>query len=663
MSEGGVAATHRSTVQAFGYQPALDGVRALAVLAVLGFHLGYGWLSGGYLGVSVFFTLSGFLITSLLLREHQGTGRVDLPAFYQRRARRLIPAGLLVLAMVCLAGALNLFEMRSTFRRDVLASMFQVLNWVQLFGHQSYADLFTSPSPVTHYWSLGVEEQFYVLWPFALVVVLRLLQRRAAVERLLPTLVGLWVLSALAAPLTARWWSHDAAYYATWARASEVLSGAVLAALLTRRRPASWWAFLAPFALAVMGVLVVLTPAGRGWAFAGGLPLFGIVSALLVAGLQAPGLYTWVLSAPPLVWIGRLSYGIYLFHWPVFVILDETRTDLHGWRLAALRLAVTFACATLSYYVLEHPIRVRRVLPSARRLTTALGAGVVVVGSLALSADVPVSAGPVDIPTVISGVTTSAPTTLPSPDTTSAGGVSPSGPSSSVAPSTTVPRVPVLALLGDSVPAWLVRDGAPGYTRTDAVLVNGAREACDAMIDMPVARDRFGTELRPPKDCEAWDTWYPKVFDQLGPRAGHEPDVAVLMIGQAPVLDHRVDGAWVAPCESIDWYLRDVGERIDWLRARGLPVVFVLPARLGEHSQFSVPADYEARMNCVRAALVPFLQKEDVPTVDMDPELCPADDCEALRSRDGVHVDPDKAPAVLDWLVGEVLAAARGATG
>lgn len=651
MSEG-VERTHLPPVQAFGYQPALDGVRALAVMVVLGFHLGIGWMSGGYLGVSVFFTLSGFLITSLLLREHGGAGRVDLLAFYQRRARRLIPAGLLVLGLVCIAGVADLFEMRSTFRRDVLASMFQVLNWVQLIDEQSYADLFTSPSPVTHYWSLGVEEQFYVLWPFVLVVLLRFLQRRAATERLLSSLVVLWVVSAIAAPLTARWWSNDAAYYATWARASEVMSGAVLAAVLLRRRAPTWWALLAPLALAIMAVAVVLTPAGRGWAFAGGLPLFGLVSALLVAGLQAPGLYQWALSARPLVWIGRLSYGIYLFHWPVFVILDEPRTGMDGAPLVALRLAVTMVLAVASYHLLEHPIRTRSVLPSARRLTTALGSGVLVVGALAITSDVPVAASPTAIPTVVTAATVpAAPSSSAAPSDSAIGATE----TTAAAPASTVPPPVALALLGDSVPAWLVRDGAPGFTRTDAVVVNGAREACDGMIEMPVARDRFGTELRPPKDCEEWDTWYPRVIDQMGPISGHPIDVAVLMVGQAPVLDHQVDGRWVPPCESIDWYLDDVQLRVESLRDRGLPVVFVLPARLGERSQFSVPSDFEPRMNCVRAALVAFAERMDLPTVDLDPVLCPTNDCNALRSRDGVHVDPDHAPEVLDWLVGAVL--------
>ena len=458
--------------QAFGYQPALDGVRGVAVMAVLGFHLGISQLSGGYLGVSVFFTLSGFLITSLLLREHRVTGIVNLPAFYQRRARRLIPAGLLVLAMVCVLVGTHVLQARSTFRRDVIASMVQGLNWVQLLGHQSYADLFTAPSPVTHFWSLGVEEQFYVLWPFMLLVIIRALQRKALVERLLAVVVVLWLITAAAAPLTASWWSHDAAYYATWARASEVMSGAVLAVLLTRRRAPDWWRWLAPLALVVMAIAVALTPAGRGWAFSGGLPLFGVLSAMLVAGLQVPGRSVRVLAWAPLVWVGRLSYGIYLFHWPLFLVLDAHRTHLHGVSLTVVRLAATVVAASISYYLLENPVRGRRFLPSARGLTTALGAVVAAVAVMALVVNIPSAVRAAPAPAVIT-----APSTTVRPSGTASG-------------SETVPAPPpstVMALLGDSVPAWLVRDGASGFTRSDVVLVNGAREACDAMVGMPVA--------------------------------------------------------------------------------------------------------------------------------------------------------------------------------
>jgi peptidoglycan/LPS O-acetylase OafA/YrhL len=615
------------------------------VAIVLGFHLGIGWLSGGYLGVSVFFTLSGFLITSLLMGEHRRNAFIDLPGFYQRRARRLIPAGLLVLGLVCVLVAVDLLQARTTFPRDVVASMFQCLNWVQLFGHQSYADLFAAPSPVTHFWSLGVEEQFYLVWPFMLVVLLRLLHRWAIMERLLAVLIGLWVIMAISAPLTARWWSPDAAYYATWARASEVLAGAVLAGVLARRTLPAWCKWLAPMALAIMAVATVLTPAGHGWVFQGGLPLFSVVSALLIAGLQVPGFTRRALSVAPLVWIGRLSYGIYLFHWPVFLLLDERRTHLDRLPRIGLQLAVTVACATASYYLLEHPIRLRRALPTPRRLTMALSGAVVVVGVLAVSVDVPLAQHPADIPTLVAAPAL-APLVVAATDV-----------NGDTVPGSTVaaPRPTVMALFGDSVPAWLVRDGAEGFSRPDVVVVNGAREACDAMIDMPVARDRVGTELRPPADCQPWDTWYPKVLDDLAAGSGHPADVAVLVLGQAPVLDHQVNGQWVAPCDSVGWYLSDVAKRISYLRGRGLEVVFVMPAHLGSHSTFSVPDDYATRMTCVRTALRQFVQLQGVPIVDPDPMLCPDGQCDALRSRDGVHIDPQRAPAVLNWLVGQVM--------
>ncbi|MEY4175676.1 MAG: hypothetical protein RI900_2841, partial [Actinomycetota bacterium] len=481
----------------FGYQPALDGVRGLAVVAVLLFHLGHPWMSGGYLGVSVFFTLSGFLITSLLLGEHERTGRIDLFAFYQRRARRLIPAGLLVLGLVCLAAITGWIEPRSTFRRDVWASMFQLLNWVKLFGSERYADLFTAPSPVAHYWSLGIEEQFYVVWPVALLALLTLLRRRGAGRHLVPVLVAMFALTSLSAPLTARWWSPDATYYATWTRAAEVLAGVVLAAWLHGRRPAAWWRWLAPLALAVVVAACVLTPSGRGWAFDGGLPVFAMISAALVAGLQVPGPVRTLLSVQPLVAVGRVSYGVYLLHWPVFVVLDGERTGLHGLALDAVRLAVTAVLAIVSYWVLEHPIRVRRLLPSAASLTAALGTGVLVVGGAALAVDVPTAAPVEPIPSI---VTASPPSTPPlesvSPDSRPPdSAVQP--PTSATLPgaTTSVPgTTTVVALFGDSVPAWLVRDGAAGFNRTDVVLVNGAKEACDGLVGMPPALDRFGAE-------------------------------------------------------------------------------------------------------------------------------------------------------------------------
>jgi hypothetical protein len=289
--------------------------------------------------------------------------------------------------------------------------------------------------------------------------------------------------------------------------------------------------------------------------------------------------------------------------------------------------------------VLEHPIRLRQLLPSARHLTIALGSAVVVVGMLAVMVDVPLPGKPDDIPVVIAASTN--PPNPSTPDSSASG--------------TTTPEPTVVALFGDSVPAWLVRDGAKGFDRTDVVLVNGAREACDAMIDLPLARDRVGTELRPPADCRSWDTWYPTVLDDLAAGAGHPVTVAALVLGMAPIYDHLVDGQWVGPCESVTWYLNDVAQRIDYLRGRGLDVVFVLPSHLGERSIFTVPDDHPARMECIRTALKDFLAVQQVPFVDLEQKLCPDGACDTYRSRDGMHVDPDHAPEVLDWLVEQIM--------
>ena len=161
------------------HNPALDGLRGLAVVAVLCYHAGFSWAKGGWLGVSVFFTLSGYLITSLLLREWANHGRIALGAFWSRRARRLLPAALATLAGVsALAPVLSSANQLHHLRLDVVASVAYVANWRFLFAHQSYADLFSAPSPVQHFWSLAVEEQFYVTYPLALYAALRAGGRR-----------------------------------------------------------------------------------------------------------------------------------------------------------------------------------------------------------------------------------------------------------------------------------------------------------------------------------------------------------------------------------------------------------------------------------------------------------------------------------------------------
>jgi peptidoglycan/LPS O-acetylase OafA/YrhL len=384
---------------AIPHQPALDGVRGVAVAVVLLFHAGVTGFDGGYLGVSIFFTLSGYLITSLLLAEHDTEGRIGLGAFYARRARRLLPASLLCVAVIVIADALtDWFVAVDTIRRDALGAVLQIANWVFLAGDGSYQDLVArsagQASPFEHYWSLAVEEQFYWLWPVVFLVLTQVAGGRWRTHGI----AALTAVAVVAAPVIAVVWGPDAVYWATPARLSEILLGVLVAALLHRRpirldvATTRRWAWAAPTAAVALGVAIVTFPTSGGPAYSGWLPAIGVASALLVVGLQVPGPVRSALSVGPLTWLGRISYGVYLFHWPVFVVLDQRRTGLDGGgvdtiALLAVRLVVTLAIAQASFTLFEQPIRRglrwpdRRVGSVGLATTAAVAALVVVVAS------------------------------------------------------------------------------------------------------------------------------------------------------------------------------------------------------------------------------------------------------------------------------------------
>ena len=319
----------------------------------------------------------------------------------------------------------------------MLGALLQVFNWVQLASGQSYADLTAAAAglrhPLDHYWSLSIEEQFYWVWPLAVLGLVRL-ARRWPRWTVLRTVAVLYVLSALAAPAIARVWGPDAAYWSTPARASEILAGALLACWWSTRAasggPPAALGWVAVPCLVALGAACVTLPAGSGLAYRGALPLVGVLSAGLILGLQVNGPLRRALSWRPLVAVGLVSYGLYLYHWPVFVLVDRQRWDLPFWALLGVKVAITVALAVVSYVVVERPVRRATQLPARRTLGAGLAATAVVAGLVvfvpqsakyytvdaAAAAEAAIDATPVAalVPLAAPALTTAA--TAPAPD-------------------------------------------------------------------------------------------------------------------------------------------------------------------------------------------------------------------------------------------------------
>ena len=680
------------------YQPALDGVRALAVIVVLLFHAEVPGFDGGYLGVSVFFTLSGYLITSLLAAEMDRNGKIALAPFYARRARRLVPASLMVVMLVVAARSVtDWFDAVDSLRAHAVGSLLQVANWVFLAGGGSYQDLLEqrsgTASPLEHYWSLAIEEQFYWLWPVVFIGLWRVgkTERGRIVAAGAVTLVAV-----IAAPLIAFGWGADAAYWSTPARIAEILLGTFAALLLRRRSIGPKWAVVAPLALVALGICVATFPTVGGPAYAGALPAVAVISVALIVGLQAPSSTRTSLSAAPMVWIGTISYGLYLFHWPIFVVVDADRLGVDGPPLLAVRLTLTVLIAQASFSLFEQPIRHGlRVTPRASLVAAAgaTAAAVVIaamvvpgprgtyweadaddVSAAAIVIDseelIATPAAPIDessatSPTMSEAIGSDiAPlesnadqlvtsiTTVPMTDQSSNTATGSTGDESDVP----MPSRPVRVLVAGDSTAEAMGAGVVGWAAENPMLAQAEVMAAPGCGFVRGGEYFLGDSW---KDYQEGCTRY--FFEALPERVNAVAADAVVLLGTSwDLLDRRWDGSETqGPSDYADRIDTDYGElTATLLRAGAGKVIWLdMPVPNQNWKAADLAAD-EARFGLLRTAMVEAIEAApvQVSVIDVGAWLASMGlDTDRELRPDGIHFTPEAAQDIVDSWLGEQL--------
>ena len=629
---------------------ALDGLRGAAVLGVLGFHLATldggdraGVLPGGWLGVDAFFTLSGYLITSLLLAEMGTTGRVDLRAFWRRRLRRLQPAALV--AIVGIAATAAWWSVAGTgdaVRREALAALAGVANWQALWAEQSYA-AGGNPSGFEHFWSLAVEEQFYLVWPALLAVVALLGGRRRAVLALaLAGTAASW--TALAGA------SLQRGYLGTDTRAGSVLVGAALAAVLPLEaaRRSRRGGVLAGLGLAVAAGLWVVS----GWPPNASLGLLLPVQAMATAAVLA-GVVLAPSSTParmlawrPLAGIGRVSYGVYLWHWPVFVLCTPDRLGTGLVATTVIRLSLVAALVWLSWHLVEHPVRRDLVLRRTRLALPVAMAAVAAVAVTAVHGIAPAPAWAQADGRVVARSPGPAITIVPPPD-----------------------RPSRVLVVGDSIPTSLL-------TATDAT-GRGYQVGVGRLLDQfaEVGIEAWGATITGCPVIEAvividGKPWPGCPSDQAEvlttAMAETRPDLVLWYARQDahPVL--LADGRLDTDPGNLEARIR---RRLAWFTDQGVKVAFVSPGPNRDGHDAYAPLGSSVRSMAILDRILHRVAASDPGVVgvirmaellcgDAAPRGCPdrMPDGRFFRADDGVHFDRDGALVAGRWLVERVAA-------
>jgi peptidoglycan/LPS O-acetylase OafA/YrhL len=626
------------------YQPALDGVRGVAVAAVLIYH-GYGaqapgrWGSGGFLGVDVFFVLSGFLITSLLLEEHARSRRIALRRFWARRARRLLPALFVALALAAVCAALQP-SLRERVRLDAVFTLLYVQNWRDAVTHSP-----RSGTVLSHTWSLAIEEQWYVVWPLLLSGLLACTRRPRALLAAIAVLglASVWVMRVTFDPL-----DTSRAYVGTDARAHELLAGAALAVVLRNAAPVRRRAARNALEIAaLLGAIFVVALMLRGdvdapFLFKGGFALVALATALvLAAATTTRGLLARALSSRPLAALGLISYGVYLFHVPLFSLVTPSRIGVHGIALFAVRVAVAVAVAAASYRLVEQPIRQGTWHAGHLTPLRAAGAAATIIAALAVAT----AAAP---PTSLRESLLSASTATWFDERRRA---TPAG----------TPRVLVL---GEAQAVVLQHRLGNRYDDS------GIRGRAFGLYGCGISPGDAVIEGRIPRTpvCDTWPDAFRRVVDAF------DPHVVALLVGDQELFDRFVDGRVLA-VGTPAWqamFFRQLDAAREIATSRGARLVILTSAcgitPVGGPLR-QVTGD-PARWAALNEALRDYAAARAGTTTlgDLAAYLCP--EGRPLRERDGIRLSTPRdgltaegARAVWAWIAQAIAAAPSGPAG
>ena len=561
-----------------GYEPSLDGIRAFSVIAVMLYHADIAWLPGGFLGVEVFFVVSGFLITSLLIEERESTRSIDLKQFWIRRARRLLPALVVMLSATAVYVAFFAKDSAPDFRRDVLPSLGYFSNWWQIYAVDTPYFAASSLPVLRHLWSLAVEEQWYLIWPLLFTVVF-------GAKWMRPRISGALLITCSAAIMftTALRFVQDNEtrtnflYLSTITRSSGLLLGAAVAMLWRPWRKnslPSWWrssisdAF-AITSIAVIGVLMATVHVADQRLYQGGLAATTVASAVIVAVVMRPnGLFVKKFFSQDLfVEIGRRSYGLYLWHWPIFVVAHARDSS----NRLAVALALTIIINEFVYQFVEIPTRHgalgnwwhNRPQLSAmhRRLPVFIAA--VVVASLGITGVkvVGIEARDLSIDTSTANVIFAVPTTVASASSLPAASTT----------TTTIAKLPRrLVIVGDSQAHSLAINKPSGIEKT-FVVTDGSIDGCGIYDRGVGVGGTNGNFRRNFANCVGFEKSWTKSATKA------QADVALVVLGAWEVLDLKINSfTLVVNTPPADTMFRTQMKRgIDALRATGATVALL----------------------------------------------------------------------------------------